>query len=247
MKYLLASFALAAGCSSGPQYGSPHQPSPAEMQAVSSIQTMAVGSVSAVQQNQTQVTGNAAASLYNTPTLLQAVVTGTVHQGQALHTETDFTACTTVTASSVTFNNCSDSNAYGAVSVNGSMSWSTSNFMCDVSAKYGLSASGVSASGGFSSKANISWTSSTLDGSWSFNDDFSESVALISESASVAIDVNYEKLAWDSTGCITTGTLEVIVKASGNANGQNGNGSGAIKATWTGCNALTVQTATVVK
>lgn len=244
MRYLLASFALAAGCSSGPQYGSPHAPNAAEMSAVSSLQSSTM-SVTTVSKN--NIDANAGATLFNMPLSLAGVVTGTVHQNQALHTEQDFSTCSTVTQNSVTYNNCQYADATGNASLNGSLSWSANSFMCDINAKYSASSSGISISGGFGSKANISWTSSSIDGTWSFDENFSESVALASESASVNVDVNYEKIAWDGNGCITSGTLEVIVKASGNANGNNNSGSGAIKATWTACNTFTVQTATTVK
>jgi hypothetical protein len=217
------------------------------MSALSTIQTSAVGSVSSVQRNQT-VDANSGATLFATPLALAGMVTGSVHQqAQALHTQGDYSTCSTVTANSVTYNDCAYADTIGNASLNGSLSWSANSFSCDVSAKYSVAESGVSISGGLASKANLAWTASSLDGSWSFDENFSESVAFASESASVSVDVNYEKLAWDANGCITTGTLEVIVKASGNANGNHGNGSGAIKATWTACNALTIQTATVVK
>jgi hypothetical protein len=237
-------------------YGSPQAPTAAQQNTASSAQTQLNNAVKAGANGQVanaaslpSMTDSLAASLPNllalpdTPAVSAAEQTASVlgHRSGALSTN-----CYTFTSTSITYNNCTISGSGYSETLNGNLTASAGNVSWNLTVTYSYSASNVTSNGTYTWTGQLTITSSTIVGQG--RSAFTGHVA----SGSTTYDYQYTagfdaNLTYETSPsyCITGGTLQIRRTLNGTTN------SGAVPVhdagalyTWTGCNAVTVQTGT---
>ena len=153
-----------------------------------------------------------------------------------------FDTCAKVTANSVTFTNCADSEEGFNVTLNGSLNATATTVAWGITATFSGTVNGVTINVSMNHTGNFTYSPTKLGGS--AGTEFSGNVSAQGQSASfgfaVAVlpDVTFQA----SPACVTNGSLEVrrvwTNKPSG-ASGASFDDAG-VKLTWTGCNTFTV-------
>jgi len=149
--------------------------------------------------------------------------------------------CTVVTATSVTFNNCSDSDAGYTFTLSGTVSVTNGKIAWDIHGNYTDSSQGINITLGLHQSGELTVTSSTVLGHSA--SELSGNVSLGPQSTDFALDTAAMVNLTYNPDCITAGTVEVKRVWSDRPDGATGPDFAdvAVKLTWTGCNTVQVQ------
>jgi hypothetical protein len=154
-----------------------------------------------------------------------------------------FDTCATVTANTVTFANCAQTESGFTVTLNGSITATAGNVTWSIAAAFSGTENGTSISINMHHTGNISVTATKITGNAA--SDFSGSFSAQGQSASfgfavaVLFDLTYQT---SPTSCVTDGTVEVrrvwTAKPAG-ATGAAFSDAG-VKLVWSGCNTFQI-------
>lgn len=230
-------------------YGAPQAPSSTELAAASSAKSSVTASSSfGSSPDATKATSivsladDLAASALGGATVLAGVPQDPGLR-RAVRTAATIPDCTTVTATTVTFNNCTDTQSGYNFTLNGSVSVSNDKIAWNVTGGFAGSdaASGVSFSVSIHQSGTLTVTATTVKGESlseiggrvsgnGQNVDFGVSTAAL-------VDLTY------NASCVTSGTIEVKRVWSPRPNGATGPefADVAVKLSWTGCDTVQVQ------
>ena len=161
----------------------------------------------------------------------------------ALRTAADFTACSTVTASSVSFNNCQLTESGFTITLNGHVSVSAGTVTWAITGGFSGLSSGYTINIVNHQAGTLSLTASKISGN--ATSDFSGSVSGQGQNVNfglataVVLDLTYQS---SPNYCVTGGTAEVKRVWTNRPNGASGPqfNDAAVKFTWSGCNAVQV-------
>lgn len=159
----------------------------------------------------------------------------------AMRTAATIPDCTTSTATTVTFHNCTDSQSGYTFTLNGSVSVAADKLTWDISGGFSGTDQGISFNVNLHQSGTLTVTSTTVKG-----DSLSEITGKVSGngqtvdfgvSTAALVDLTY-----DAT-CVTSGTIEVKRVWSPRPNGATGPefADVGVKLSWTGCDAVQVQ------
>ena len=154
----------------------------------------------------------------------------------------DYSACTTVTATSVTFRNCSQQEGGFTITLNGSVTVAAGAVSWDINGDFsGTSPDGATGSVSLHQSGNLAVTATTISGK--ALSEFSGTVTSRGQTfnfglaTAAVMNLTYQSTP---TSCVTGGTLEVKRVWTQRPAGVSGANDVAIKLTWTGCNAVQV-------
>jgi hypothetical protein len=149
--------------------------------------------------------------------------------------------CATVTATSVTFHNCQDSDVGYTFTLNGTVSVVNGKITWDISGNYSASDQGVNVNLGLHQSGELTVTSTTLLGHSA--SELHGNVSVGPQSASFGLDTAAMVNLTYNSQCVTNGTIEVKRVWSELPQGASGPDFAdlAVKLTWTGCNTVQVQ------
>ncbi len=160
---------------------------------------------------------------------------------QAMRTAATAPACTTATATTVTFNNCTDTQSGFSFTLNGSVSASNNSITWNITGGFAGVNQGVSFNVNIHQSGTLTVTPTTVTGSAlsEIGGSASGNGQSISFGVSTAALVD---LTYNAT-CVTSGSIEVKRVWSPRPNGATVAQlpDVAIKLTWTGCDAVQVQ------
>lgn len=255
-KAILTSMAVLAACggsgsnaalSRSFNYGTPQAPDSSQQAAASSAQS----SLSEAASFSTSPNATAGAVVIGFADGLAALALGDASFGLAPRgagtrgslREADISACATLTGSTVTFSNCSQSYAGFSESFSGTVSSVAGAVSWNISGTVSGSANGVSVNVAYHQSGNLAVTASKITGS--ALSDFGGSVSGQGVSVSygfstaVVIDLTYQTAP---QSCVTGGTVEVKRVWTQKPNGVSGTAydDAGVKLTWTGCNVVEV-------
>jgi hypothetical protein len=252
----LASLLAACGGSSGGNaalnktfsYASPVPPTALEQSAVSTAQS-ALSSAATLSTAADQGKALAVASFAETvgnialPSGLASSQAASHAASSALRAAAVSSACTTQTASSITFTNCTDTQDSLGFTINGKISWTAAPVTWDITGAFkgtqGTTAFDVT----LHQVGTLATAASKVTGSTT--SDFNGSISAPGQAVSfglataAVIDVTYQATP---TYCVTAGTLEVKRVWTQKPQGASGTAftDAAVKVGWTGCNAFQV-------
>jgi hypothetical protein len=232
-------------------YGAPQAPSTAEQSAATSAQ----GTVSTSSSFGSSPSGTAASSIVGMADQLATSAFGGAALGAAGLTQEDphlrralrtavTDACTTVTATSVTFTNCQDTQSGYSFTLNGTVSASNGTITWDIHGSFAGTNQGYAIALGLHQSGTLAVTSTTVKGK--SLSEISGNVSGNGQSVSFGVDTAAMiDLTYDPT-CITSGTIEVKRVWSEKPNGASGPDFAdvAVKLSWTGCNTVQAQHST---
>jgi hypothetical protein len=231
-------------------YGAAQAPTSSEQLAATSAQG-AVSSSATFGSAPDSVTASAivgladelAASALGGSALAAAGVPEQPHVRGALRTAVT-AECTTVTATSVTFNNCQDSDVGYTFTLNGTVSASNGKIDWDIHGSYSQSDQGLNVNLGLHQSGTLTVTATTVVGHSA--SELSGSVSLGPQSTNFGLDTAAMVDLTYNPDCITAGTVEVKRVWSERPAGATGPdfADAAVKLTWTGCNTVQVQHST---
>lgn len=173
-----------------------------------------------------------------------AVATGFPQNPQlsrALRTAATVPACTTSTATSVTFKDCTDTESGFSFTLNGSISVASNTLTWDITGGFAGVDQGITFNVNIHQSGSLTVTSTTVKGNGlsEISGSASGNGQSISFGVSTAalIDLTY------NATCVTAGTIEVKRAWSPRPNGATAAQlpDVAVKLTWTGCDAVQVQ------
>jgi hypothetical protein len=153
-------------------------------------------------------------------------------------------ACTVVTANSVTFNNCQDSESGYTFTLNGTISATTDTVTWEINGTFAGTNQGISLSLALHQKGTLTVTSTTVKGN--ATSELSGSVSGNGQSVSFGLDTAAVLDLTYNANCVTSGSIEVKRVWSDKPSGASGPDFAdvAVKLTWTGCNTVQVQHST---
>ena len=250
----VASLALAscggggnAALSKNFNYGAAQAPTSSEQLAATSAQG-AVSSSSTFGSAPDSVTASAivgladqlASSALGGSALAAARVPAQPHLENALRTAVT-ADCTTVTATSVTFHNCQDSDLGYTFTLNGTVTATNGKIDWDIHGSYSESNQGVNVSLGLHQSGTLTLTATTVIGHSA--SEMSGSVSIGPQSTNFGLDTAAMVSLTYNPDCVTAGTVEVKRVWSERPYGATGPDFAdlAVKLTWTGCNTVQVQ------
>jgi hypothetical protein len=231
-------------------YGSAQPPSAAESSAAKSAQT----NLSAAATFSSAPDKDKGLAIFEFATVLADGALGTGSFGVAPPRGDDITrglrgaaqvssACTTVTATSVTYNNCSITEGGYTITMNGNITVSASSVTWSITAGFSGVSSGYTTNLSFHYAGTMSVTASKITGNGVF--DVSGSVSGNGQTTNfgvataAVVDLTYQSAP---SFCVTAGSVEVkrvwTAKPAG-ATGPEFKDT-AVKIVWTGCDTLTV-------
>ena len=160
---------------------------------------------------------------------------------RAIRTAATIPECTTTTATSVTFNNCTDTESGFSFTLNGSISSANNTLTWNITGGFAGSDQGVTFNVNIHQSGSLTVTATTVSGNG-----LSEIAGSASGngqsvnfgvSTAALIDLTY------NATCVTAGTIEVKRVWSPRPNGATAAQlpDVAVKLTWTGCDAVQVQ------
>lgn len=161
----------------------------------------------------------------------------------AVRTATDFSTCAAVTASSVTFNNCQIIESNFTITLNGSVSVSANTVSWAITGGFSGTENGATINVVNHQSGSLALGAGTIAGNATsdFNGSFSGQGQNINFGLATAVLLN---LTYQSSPnyCVTGGTAEVKRVWTNKPSGASGAQfiDGAVKFTWTGCNAVQV-------
>ena len=155
----------------------------------------------------------------------------------------DFNACTTVTASSVTFNNCQIVESGITITLNGNVTVSAGTVTWTINGGFSGTSSGYTINVVNHQSGSLTLGATTIKGN--ATSDFSGSVSGQNQNVNfglataVLLDLTFQSTP---SYCVTAGTAEVKRVWTQKPNGASGPqfNDAAIKFTWSGCNAVQV-------
>jgi hypothetical protein len=161
----------------------------------------------------------------------------------AMRNAIDVSTCTTSTANSVTFNNCTIIESGFTITLNGSISVTANVVTWAITGGFSGTNQGVTVNVVNHQSGTLTLTDTTVKGN--AVSDFGGSVSGNGQSVNfglataVVIDVTYQSAP---TVCVTSGTIEVKRVWTTKPNGATGPAFAdlAVKLTWSGCNIVTV-------
>jgi hypothetical protein len=157
------------------------------------------------------------------------------HQDTALNTN-----CAVISASTVTYNNCTYSASGYSYTLNGTITVASNTVTWNVTFSGALSGSGYSYNynGAWSGTVTITATTIVGDGRSAWVGHYSYGGTTVDYSYSLGIDLNltYTSSPW----CVTSGTLEVRRTVSWSGQGSSPLSNKGLKFTWSGCNQVLV-------
>ena len=173
-----------------------------------------------------------------------AVAAGVPQSAQlshALRSAATVPACTTTTATSVTFTNCTDTESGFSFTLNGTISSTNNVLTWDITGGFAGSDQGVTFNVNIHQSGSLTVTATTLSGNGlsEISGSASGSGQTINFGVSTAALIN---LTYTPT-CVTSGTIEVKRVWSPRPNGATAAQlpDVAVKLTWTGCDTISVQ------
>ena len=254
---LLALIALTAGCggnsgnaalSKSFSYGSATTPSSTESAAASGAQT----NLSNTKSFSAQADATKGFAIIEFADALAAGALGvaaipglrsSTDISQPLREATSLDTCATVTANTVTFNNCTISEEGFNVSLSGTVSVTSNTVTWAINGTFSGSESGVTFNINHHQSGNFSVTATKITGN--SVSDFGGTISSGGQSVNfglataAVVDLTYQSTP---SFCVTSGTIEVKRVWTAKPNGASGAAfaDAGIKLTWTGCNALTI-------
>jgi len=150
-------------------------------------------------------------------------------------------ACTTVTATSVTFNNCQESDVGYTFTLNGTVSVANGKITWNIDGSYSSSDQGLNIGLGLHQSGELVVTATTVSGHSA--SELTGSVSLGPQSESFGVDTAAMVDLTYNSECVTAGTIEVKRVWSDRPEGASAAElpDVAVKLTWTGCNTVQVQ------
>jgi hypothetical protein len=237
-------------------YGAPAAPTTAQQGTATTAQTQLKGVVTATNGGQV-VNASSAPTLTDTlaaslpasliaapnPAEAQANPAGPV---AALRRSSALSGnCISVSGSTITYNSCSLSETGYTITLNGSLSSTSSSVTWNLTETYTYSLSGYNLNGNATWAGNIAATSSTITGqgrsTYHYTGNYQNINIAYDYVAAIDINLTYQT---SPSFCINGGTLEirrVVATTSGNATPVH---DAALKFTWTGCGTYTVEKGT---
>jgi hypothetical protein len=254
----VAAIALLAACggsgnaalSKSFNYGAPQAPTTAETSAASSAQAN-LASTTSFSAGADATKGAAIAAFADT--LASAALGGTAFGlappssaaiGSALRSAADFSTCTTVTANTVTFNNCSQLEGSYTFTLSGSISATAGSVTWNISGGFsGTDQQGVTVAINLHQSGTFTVTATKVTGhsTSEIGGSVSSQGQTISFGLAIAalVDLTYQTTP---SYCVTSGAVEVKRVWTQLPAGATGPefADAAVKLTWTGCNAIQV-------
>lgn len=227
-------------------YGAPQAPSTSEQAAASSAKTSVTAS-SGFGSSPDASKATAIVSLADdlAATALGGVVLANMPQDprvrRALSTAATVPECTTATANSVTFNNCTQTESGFTFTLNGSVSATADSVTWNITGGFSGSDQGISFNVNIHQSGTLTVTSTTVKGS--ALSEIAGSVSGNGQNVSFGVSTAaLVDLTYNAT-CVTSGSIEVKRVWSPRPNGATGPefADVGVKLTWTGCDTVQVQ------